>query len=322
MSNILVTGGAGFIGSHLIKKLVARGDQVITIDNFNNYYNPALKEARVKIFLADTDFKLYRKDICDLEALKDIFKEHRIDKIVHLAALAGVRYSLKDPFTFEQVNGLGTLNLLEMAKDYQVKNFVYASSSSVYGGNQKFPSSEDDNVDKPVSLYAANKKANELMAYTYHHIYKLPTIGLRFFTVYGPWGRPDMALFLFARGILENRPIDVYNYGKMQRDFTYIDDIVDGIIAALDKNYDYEIFNLGNSEVIELEYFIKVIEDILGKKAQRNDLPMQAGDVLKSYADITKAKKMLGYNPKTSIEEGIKKFLDWYLEYRGKINNI
>lgn len=313
--SILVTGGAGFIGSHVVKKLIEEGQEIIIIDNFNQYYDPVLKEARLNTFLKGLDFKLYRIDITDFSELKKIFAENKFTKICHLAAQAGVRYSLKNPFLYEETNIRGMLNLLELAKDFGIKGFIYASSSSVYGGNKKIPFSEADRVDKPISLYAATKRSSELLAYTYHHLYKLPCTGLRYFTVYGPWGRPDMAYFKFAKAILEDRPIDVYNYGKMKRDFTYIDDIVSGTLAALESNFSYEIFNLGNSETVELEYFILLLEKFLGKLAQKKYLPLQAGDVTETYANISQAQEKLGYCPVTSIEEGIEKFVQWYKNY-------
>ncbi|MFH0820020.1 MAG: SDR family NAD(P)-dependent oxidoreductase [bacterium] len=315
MSTILITGGAGFIGSHVAKKLIEEGQEVIIIDNFNQYYDPLLKEARLNTFLKDLNFKLYRIDITDFSELKKVFLENKFTKICHLAAQAGIRYSLKNPFLYEETNVRGMLNLLELAKDFGVKGFIYASSSSVYGGNKKIPFSEADRVDKPISLYAATKRSGELLAYTYHHLYKLPCTGLRYFTVYGPWGRPDMAYFKFTKAILDGRPIEVYNYGKMKRDFTYIDDIVSGTLAALESSFSYEIFNLGNSETVELEYFISVLEKSLGKLAQKKYLPLQAGDVPETYANISQAQEKLGYCPVTSIEEGIEKFVAWYKEY-------
>ena len=314
---ILVTGGAGFIGSHVVKSLMDRGDQAICVDNFNDYYSPRLKEDRIKIFLKNYDFPLYRVDIADYHALKKIFEKHKFDTICHLAARAGVRASIENPFIYQKTNIEGTLNLLELAKDFKVKNFVFASSSSVYGGNKKVPFSEDDPVDHPISMYAATKKANELMAHVYHHLYGLNSTGLRFFTVYGPWGRPDMALFKFTKNILDDKPIDVYNHGDHYRDFTYIDDIVQGILASLDRAYPYEIINLGNSKTESLIDFINTIEKHLGKKAKRNMLPMQPGDVHKTFADITKAKQLLQFEPKTNIAEGIEKFINWYKEYYG-----
>lgn len=318
MKKILITGGAGFIGSNVIKKLLDRGDKVICIDDFNDYYDPQLKKNRIKVFLKDYEFPIYRIDISDFNSLKKIFQENKIDKILHLAARAGVRASIEDPFIYQRTNIQGTLNLLELAKEFNIKDFIFASSSSVYGGNKKIPFSEKDPVDSPISMYAATKKATELMAHTYHHLYKLNTTGLRFFTVYGPWGRPDMALFKFTKNIYAGKPIDVYNHGDHQRDFTYIDDIVQGVITSLDKAYPHEIINLGNSKTISLEYFIETIEKKIGKQAKKNMLPMQPGDVHKTYADITKAKKLLSFEPKIKIEEGIEKFINWYNDYYGK----
>ncbi|MEK7167682.1 MAG: nucleotide sugar dehydrogenase [Patescibacteria group bacterium] len=315
---ILLTGIAGFIGSHTAKKLLERGDSVVGVDNFNPYYDPTLKESRIKELLAGFDFKLYRQDISDKEGLKKVFQESKIDKICHLAAQAGVRYSLENPDAYISSNIVGTNNLLELAKEFKIKDFVFASSSSVYGGNTKIPFSESDPVDNPVSLYAATKKANELQAHVYHHLYGLNCVGLRFFTVYGPWYRPDMALFKFTKAILAGEPIDVYNQGKHKRDFTYIDDVVAGIIASLDKCENYEIFNLGNNQPVDLEYFIQVTENGLGKKAVKNYLPLQQGDVLETFADIEKARIKLGYEPKIGIEEGIGNFLKWYNDYYQK----
>ena len=312
---ILITGLAGFIGSNTAKKLLERGDNIIGIDNFNDYYDPTLKEKRISDFLAGHDFKLYRIDIADKKSLKQVFEENKIDKICHLAAQAGVRYSLTNPDIYLHSNIIGTTNLLELAKDYKIKDFVFASSSSVYGGNKNFPFSETDNVDHPISLYAATKKSNELQAHVYHHLYGLNCFGLRFFTVYGPWGRPDMALFKFTKAIIAGETIDVFNNGRHKRDFTYIDDIVDGILASLDKCSGYEIFNLGNNQPVELEHFISLIENKLGKKAIKNYLPLQIGDVPETYANIDKAKKILGYESRNSIEDGIEKFLIWYKQY-------
>ncbi len=313
MSNILLTGAAGFIGSWTAQALVRRGDKVIGVDNFNDYYDVKLKQARVKQFSKGA--KIRKADVADFKAMEKIFKSNKIDQVCHLAAQAGVGYSLKNPFAYETANNLGTLNLLELCRKYGVKSFIYASSSSVYGGNTKVPFSVEDNVDKPISLYAATKRYNELIAHTYHHLYGLHCTGLRFFTVYGPWGRPDMALFKFTKAILSGKPIDVYNNGRMKRDFTYISDIVAGVLAALDKNYAYELFNLGNSNTVELNYFIEVIEQALGKKAQRNNMPMQPGDVPATSADIKKSREKLGFNPKVNIEEGIKNFISWYKDY-------
>lgn len=315
---ILITGIAGFIGSNTAKKLLERGDEVVGIDNFNSYYDPTLKKRRISDFLGNYKIKIYRLDIADKNELKRVFEENKIDKICHLAAQAGVRYSLENPDAYLQSNITGTNNLLELVKDFSIKDFVFASSSSVYGGNKNFPFAESDNVDHPISLYAATKKTNELQAYVYHHLYGLNCFGLRFFTVYGPWGRPDMALFKFTEAILNGQSIDVFNNGQHKRDFTFIDDIVAGIIASLDKCSGYEIFNLGNNQPVELEYFIKVIEGKLNKPAIKNYLPLQIGDVPETYANIDKAKRMLGYEPKTGIEEGIEKFLIWYRKYYGK----
>lgn len=321
MSKILVTGGAGFIGSHVAKALCSRGDAIVIIDNFHEYYDPKLKHDRIEKFLADETFELHKADICDYKALEKIFSNNAFDAICHLAAQAGVRYSLENPFAYEKTNVLGTLNLLELARRYQIQNFIFASSSSVYGGNTKVPFSETDPVNNPISLYAATKKADELMAYTYHHLYGLHCTGLRFFNVYGPWGRPDMALFKFTKAIIEEKPIDVYNHGNMQRDFTYIDDIVHGVVRAIDKNSGYEIYNLGNNNPVSLEYFISVIEKNIVKTAKKSLLPMQKGDVPKTWADIRRAKEKLDWEPKVGIEEGVRRFVEWYREYH-KISNV
>jgi UDP-glucuronate 4-epimerase len=311
----LVTGAAGFIGFNLCKKLLENGNRVIGLDNLNPYYDVSLKKARLERLKPHEEFLFNKADIEDLPKLKKIFRDQPIDRICNLAAQAGVRYSLIDPFSYQKSNLEGFLNLLEMAREHRVSNFVYASSSSVYGKNDTYPFSTEDRVDTPVSLYGATKKANELMAHAYSHLFDIPCTGLRFFTVYGPWGRPDMALFLFTEAILKNKPIKVYNHGRMKRDFTYIDDIVDGTIAALDRPFPYEVFNLGNSNVIGLLDFIRVIEEGLGKKAKKEMLPMQPGDVPETSADIQKSRDMLGFNPKTSIKEGVGKFLTWYREY-------
>jgi UDP-glucuronate 4-epimerase len=311
---ILITGGAGFIGSNLAKKLIGRGDQVVIIDNFNDYYSPKLKEDRIKTLLKGLKFKLYRGDIRDGKLLEKIFKKEKIDKVMHLAAMAGVRNSLKNPLLYEEVNVRGTMNLLEMAVKYKIKNFVYASSSSVYGNNKKIPFSESDSVDTPISPYAASKKCTELMAHVYSHIYKLPTTGLRFFTVYGPWGRPDMALFLFTDAILKGEPIKVFNRGRMTRNFTYVDDIVSGIITVLDKNLPYDIINIGGDKEEKLTRFIEVIEENLGKKAKKKLMPIQPGDVPSTVADIRKLRR-LGWKPTTRIETGISNFVKWYKDY-------
>lgn len=311
----LVTGGAGFIGFHTTQKLLARGDRVVAVDDFNDYYDPSLKEARVAQLVDHPGFTLVRADITDLSAMEQVFRDHPIDKVCHLAARAGVRYSIEHPLLYEQVNVYGTTVLLELSKNHGIKNFVFASSSSVYGGNTKIPFSESDPVDRPISPYAATKKACELMAHTYHHLHGLNVSGLRFFTVYGPWGRPDMALFKFTKAILNGDPIEVYNFGKMKRDFTYIDDIVQGVVAALDADLPYEIFNLGNSNPVELERFIECIEKEVGKPAVRTLMEMQAGDVPATYADISKAQQLLGFSPRTNVEEGIRNFVTWYKSY-------
>ncbi|HIE33573.1 MAG TPA: NAD-dependent epimerase/dehydratase family protein [Candidatus Altiarchaeales archaeon] len=320
MSNgktILITGGAGFIGSHISKKLIDSNYNVIIVDNLNPYYDPGLKDARIRELLRDYRFKLYRTDICDFKSMRKIFEKNKINIICHEAAQAGVRYSLENPFVYEEANLKGTLNLLELAKDFKINGFIFASSSSVYGANKKIPFSEDDVTDFPVSLYGATKKATELLVYGYHHIYGINATGLRYFTVYGPWGRPDMALFKFTKNILEGRPIEVYGHGRMERDFTYISDIVDGTIKAIEKNYHWEIFNLGYGKPQKLTHFIEIIEDYLGKNAERKYLPMQLGDVRRTYADISKARKLLKWKPKVPIEDGIRNFIDWYGGYYG-----
>jgi UDP-glucuronate 4-epimerase len=314
-SAVLVTGSAGFIGFHVSKRLLEMGESVVGIDNLNEYYDVNLKKARLEILKSYNDFIFYKEDIQNFQALEGIFETHNLDFICNLAAQAGVRYSLKAPFSYQKSNLEGFLTLLELARKYSVKNFVYASSSSVYGDNKKVPFSVDDRVDTPVSLYAATKKANELIAHAYSHLYQIPCTGLRFFTVYGPWGRPDMALFLFTDAILKKRPINVYNYGHMKRDFTYIDDIVDGTIAALKRAVPYEIFNLGNSQSVELLDFIRILEEVLGQEAQKNMTPIQPGDVPETAADIRKSRELLGFDPKTPLEKGIRRFVRWYREY-------
>lgn len=311
---ILITGGAGFIGSNLTKKLIDRGDEVVIIDNFNDYYDVQLKRDRIEKFLKGYGFKLYEGDIRDEDLCGKIFRDEKIDKVVHLAAMAGVRNSLLDPMLYQDVNIKGTMNLMQLAAKHKVKNFVYASSSSVYGNNKKVPFSESDPVDTPISPYAATKKATELIAHVYSHIYNLNTTGLRFFTVYGPWGRPDMALFKFTKNIIEGKPIDVYNHGKMSRNFTYVDDIVSGTITVLDADLKYDVMNIGGDKEETLLRFIEVIEENIGKEAQKNMMPIQPGDVPSTVADISKLRKM-GWEPTTRIEEGIKNFVDWYKEY-------
>ncbi len=314
---ILVTGSAGFIGFHVTKKLLETGNKVIGIDSLNNYYEPKLKKDRNKILLESKNYKFYKLNLKNEKELKKIFTENKIDKICHLAAQAGVRYSLENPLSYEESNLKGFINIMECARHFKIKDFVYASSSSVYGKNKmdKNGFKESEEVNQPISLYAATKKANELIAYNYHHLFGINCTGLRFFTVYGPYGRPDMAIYIFTKNILAGKSIDVYNNGKMFRDFTYVGDIVDGIIKSLEKSYPYEIFNLGDSDTIELKYLITNIEQNLKQKAKINFKPIQPGDVEKTFANISKAKKMLGFNPKTKIEEGVKNFIEWYKDY-------
>ncbi|PIX90381.1 MAG: hypothetical protein COZ29_00285 [Candidatus Moranbacteria bacterium CG_4_10_14_3_um_filter_45_9] len=313
---ILITGGAGFIGSATAKRLIERGDTVVLIDNFNDYYDPLLKEDRVKVILKGykKQYKLYRGDIRDQKFLERVFKKERPKKIVHLAAMAGVRNSLENPSLYADVNVLGTVRLLDLAVKYKIKNFLYASSSSVYGNNKKLPFSESDSVDTPISPYAATKKADELLAHVYSHVYKLPTTGLRFFTVYGPWGRPDMALFLFTDKIFSGKTIEVNNYGKMSRNFTYIDDIVSGVLTTLDADLPYGVMNIGGDKENTLMEFIGAIEKNVGKVAKKKMMPLPAGDVVATVADIKKLRK-LGWKPTTRIGEGVKNFVEWYRQY-------
>lgn len=311
---IIVTGCAGFIGYHLCSRLLAQKQKIIGIDSINEYYDPQLKKARLAQLLSSTDFTFHKIDICHYESLENVFKNAKTELVCHLAAQAGVRYSITHPFAYQKSNNEGFLNILELSRRYNIKNFVYASSSSVYGNNNKLPFSENDPVDHPISLYAATKRSNELTAYCYSHLYQLNSSGLRFFTVYGPWGRPDMALFIFTKAIIENKPIDIFNSGKMMRNFTYIDDVVDGIIRVLNNSKCYEIYNIGNDRAENLLDFISEIEFCVGKKAIRNYLPMQMGDVPSTVADVNKIKS-LGYQPKTNIDEGIKNFVNWYREY-------
>jgi len=312
---ILVTGSAGFIGFHLSKELLETGYAVIGVDNLNPYYDVNLKRARLEILKSYENFTSYEADIQNLAALKAVFSRHSITRICNLAAQAGVRHSLNDPFSYQKSNLEGFLNLLELAREYRIQNFVYASSSSVYGNNKKIPYSVEDRVDHPISLYAATKKANELMAHAYSHLFEIPCTGLRYFTVYGPWGRPDMALFLFTDAILSKRPIKVYNYGKMRRDFTYIDDIVSGTVHAIERAVPYDLFNLGNSDSVGLMDFIRVIEEELGQEAEKEMMPLQPGDVPDTVADIQRSRECLGFNPQTPLREGIRAFLTWYREY-------
>ena len=332
---VLVTGAAGFIGMHVCERLLARGDEVIGVDNLNDYYDVALKEARLARLTPNPHFKLLRLDIADRDGIAALFAEERPQRVINLAAQAGVRYSLQNPHAYVDSNVVGFVNLLEGCRHSGVEHFVYASSSSIYGGNERMPFSEHDNVDHPVSLYAATKKANELMAHTYSHLFNLPTTGLRFFTVYGPWGRPDMALFLFAKAILEDRPIDVFNHGKMRRDFTYIDDIAEGVIRVLDlppqanPDFDkqmpdpatswapYRVFNIGNHQPVELMAYIEALEQALGKTAQKNFLPLQDGDVPATYADTSELKHVTGFSPAMPVTEGVRRFVEWYRSYMG-----
>ena len=314
---ILVTGSAGFIGFHAAKRLLEDGHIVIGADNFNDYYDPSLKEARNAILEGFEGYKLYRGDLSDESLVEQIFTENKIDQICHLAAQAGVRYSLENPRVYIKSNINAFLNILEAARNYNIKDLVYASSSSVYGNNQKVPFSVSDSVDNPISLYAVTKKADELMAHTYSHLFDINTTSLGFFTVIGPYGRPDMAPILFASAISKEKEIKVFNFGKMKRDFTYIDDIVDGILLALEKTNGYQIFNLGNNKPVELEYFISCIEKEIGKSAKKKYMELQPGDVLETFADIEHTKKVLGWEPKTSTEEAIKTFIGWYKEYYG-----
>ena len=314
---ILITGSAGFIGFHTAKKLLEAGNIIIGADNFNNYYDPSLKEARNSILQGFSNFKLYRGDLSDEDFVERIFKENKIDQICHLAAQAGVRYSLENPRVYIKANIDAFINILEAARNYKIKDLVYASSSSVYGNNKKVPFSVSDSVDNHISLYAATKRADELMAYTYSYLFGINTTGLRFFTVIGPYGRPDMALMLFTSAISRGEAIKVFNFGKMKRDFTYIDDIVEGILLALEKTDGYQIFNLGNNKPVELEYFISCIEEEIGKTAKKKYMELQPGDVLETFADIEHTKEVLGWEPKTSTEEAIKAFIGWYKEYYG-----
>jgi UDP-glucuronate 4-epimerase len=315
MKTILVTGAAGFIGAHTARALCARGDRVIGVDNFSPYYDVRLKRDRVKALIPDV--KIVTADIADRRALTRSLATVKIDQICHLAAQAGVRYSLTNPFAYETTNNLGTLNLLEFARERKIKSFIFASSSSIYGANKKIPFAVTDPVDAPVSLYAATKRANELTAHVYHHLYGLHCTGLRFFTVYGPWGRPDMAYFSFTKAILEGKPIDVFNHGRMKRDFTYVNDIVAGVLSALDHNYPYEIFNLGNCHPESLGRLISTIETALGKKAKKRLRPLQPGDVPATWADIKKSTRLLGFRPTTDLKTGVGYFVNWCRDYFG-----
>lgn len=332
---ILVTGAAGFIGASLCGKLLARGDEVVGIDNLNDYYDVSLKTARLQLLADYEQFKFIKLDIADASALEALFQQEKVQRVVNLAAQAGVRYSLTNPQAYVNSNILGFMNILEGCRHQAIEHLVYASSSSVYGANTRMPFSVHDNVDHPVSMYAASKKANELMAHTYSHLFQLPTTGLRFFTVYGPWGRPDMSPILFARNILEGKPIDVFNFGNHRRDFTYIDDIVDGVIRVLDQparsnpewtgqNPDpgssrapYKVYNIGSNQPVHLLTFIETLEKYLGKTAVKNLLPMQPGDVPDTYADVSDLVRDFGYQPSTQLEEGVGRFVRWYLDFYG-----
>jgi len=327
---VLVTGAAGFIGSHLSERLLARGDEVLGYDNLNAYYDPTLKEARLAKLTPKDGFSFVRASLEDRAALEAAFDDFKPQRVVNLAAQAGVRYSLENPHAYIDSNIVGFLNILEACRHRGIEHLVYASSSSVYGANRKLPFAVEDSVDHPVSLYAASKKANELMAHTYSHLFNLPTTGLRFFTVYGPWGRPDMALFLFTKKILAGEPIDVFNHGHHTRDFTYIDDIVEGVIRTLDRvpgadpDYDplaptpasslapYRVYNIGNHQPVELLRYIEVLEECLGRKAEKHLLPLQPGDVPDTYADVEALSRDTGYSPSTPIETGVRRFADWY----------
>lgn len=314
---LLITGSAGFIGFHVAKRLLEAGEQVIGIDNLNDYYDIQLKKDRNKTLKKYKNYTFYQVDIRDREKLRDVFGKGKIDKICHLAAQAGVRYSLTNPLAYEETNIKGFLHVLELARQYNIIDIIYASSSSVYGGNTmpKGGFGEKDAVNMPISVYGATKRADELLAYTYHHLYGMNCTGLRFFTVYGPWGRPDMAYYSFANAIRDNKPIEVFNNGDMRRDFTYVDDIVDGVISALEKHYPYEIFNLGNSRPVQLGRFIEILEDKFGKETKKVYKPMQPGDLYETFANVDHAKEKLGFEAKTGIEDGLRKFIDWYTSY-------
>ena len=332
---VLVTGAAGFIGFHTSKALLDRGDHVVGFDNLNPYYDAKLKQDRLARLQGRNGFSFVQNDLEDREAVETLFREERFDRVIHLAAQAGVRYASENPHAYIDSNLVGFLHILEGCRRNDVEHLVYASSSSVYGANTEMPFSVHQNVDHPLSLYAATKKANELMAHSYSHLYEMPVTGLRFFTVYGPWGRPDMSLFKFTKNILAGEPIDVYNYGDHVRDFTYIDDIVEGVVRCLDRiaasnpDWDsdapdpatssapYRLYNIGNNNPVELMHFIACIENALGRKAEKNMLPMQPGDVRKTYADVDDLVEDMGYRPSTEIETGIQNFIDWYRDYYG-----
>ncbi|MDU2197614.1 MAG: NAD-dependent epimerase [Peptostreptococcaceae bacterium] len=330
---ILVTGGAGFIGFHLSELLLNKNYEVVGIDNMNDYYDIRLKEGRLDILNKYDNYTFYKMDLKDKESIDNLFEEYKFDYVINLAAQAGVRYSIENPYAYVDSNLIGFMNILEACRNYPVKHLLYASSSSVYGGNKVAPFSTEHQVDHPVSLYAATKKSNELMAHTYSHLYKIPTTGLRFFTVYGPWGRPDMAYFSFTDAIMNDKSIKVFNHGKMERDFTYIDDIVEAIYKLLplapkanpewdelkDKQSEsfapYKVYNIGNNQPVQLEKFISVLEDKIGKKAVKNYMEMQPGDVVRTYSDTSDLEKAINFRPSTSIEEGLEKFANWYKEF-------
>ncbi|MEM7452059.1 MAG: NAD-dependent epimerase [Pseudomonadota bacterium] len=330
---VLVTGAAGFIGFFTSKYLLDRGDTVVGLDVVNDYYDPSLKEARLELIASHPNFRFVRLALEDRAGVEKLFADEQFDRVVHLAAQAGVRYSIENPHAYIDSNIVGTMNILEGCRHHEVEHLVYASSSSVYGANTSMPFSIHDNVDHPLALYGATKKANELMAHTYSNLYGLPTTGLRFFTVYGPWGRPDMALFLFTRNIIEGKPIDVFNYGKHRRDFTYVEDIVEGVVRTMDNvaapnpdwdpmNPDpgtssapYRIYNIGNNQPVELLRYISVIEDCVGKKAEMNLLPLQPGDVPDTYADVDDLVADVDYKPSTPIETGVARFVDWFQDF-------
>ncbi len=333
---ILVTGAAGFIGFHTAQILLARGDEVVGLDNLNDYYDVTLKEARLEILKRSPNFRLVKMDLADRAGMAELFAKEKFNRVINLAAQAGVRYSIQNPLAYIDSNVVGFANVLEGCRHNGVEHLVYASTSSVYGANTAMPFSVHQNVDHPLSFYAATKKANELMAHTYAHLYQLPVTGLRFFTVYGPWGRPDMALFLFTKAILADKPIDVFNYGNHRRDFTFVDDIAQGVVRAMDRvatpNNDwdgnspdpgtskapYRLYNIGNNEPVELMKYIELIEKYLGKKARKNLLPLQQGDVPDTFADVEDLVRDVGYKPATSVEEGVRRFIEWYVGYYGK----
>ena len=330
---LLVTGAAGFIGFHTARRLLERGEEVVGLDNLNAYYDPGLKAARLELLRGHAGFRFVEADIADRTAMEELFRAQKFQRVVHLAAQAGVRYSILNPHAYVQSNITGFLHVIEGCRHHAVEHLVYASTSSVYGANTQMPFTEQQNVDHPLTLYAATKKSNELMAHSYSSLYRLPTTGLRFFTVYGPWGRPDMALFLFTKNILAGAPIDVFNGGHHQRDFTYIDDIVQGVVAALDQvaapdpNWDsaapdpatsnapYKIYNIGNHRPVALLRYIEVLERCLGRRAQKNLLPMQPGDLPDTWADVDALARDVGYRPSTDLESGVKQFVEWYLDY-------